>query len=144
LRLIIVDMARQSNRLNRDAGILVLRLGFGIMFMFHGFPAIMGGTEEWEKTGAEMQQFGINFLPVFWGFMAAFAEFGGGILLILGLFTRISSALLFITLVVASVSHLSKDPTLLAAAHPIEDAIVFLSLIIIGPGRYSLDAMISG
>lgn len=58
-------MARQRNKMNRDAGILVLRLGFGIMFMFHGFPKILGGTEEWEKAGADMHTLGINFLPVF-------------------------------------------------------------------------------
>ncbi len=137
-------MARQRNRSNRDAGILVLRLGFGIMFMFHGFPKIMGGTDEWEKAGTEMHSLGINFLPVFWGFMSAFAEFVGGTLLILGLFTRLFAVLMFINMVVAAASHLTKDPALLASAHPIEDAIVFLSLIIMGPGRYSLDGMITG
>jgi len=137
-------MARQKNRSYRDAGILVLRLGFGIMFMFHGFPKIMGGTYEWEKAGTEMQALGISFLPAFWGFMSAFAEFVGGTLLILGLFTRVFAVLMFINMIVAAVSHLTKDPALLASAYPIEDGIVFLSLIIMGPGRYSLDAMITG
>jgi len=137
-------MARQRNRINRDAGILVLRPGFGIMFMFHGFPKILGGTEEWEKSGEDMQALGIHFLPIFWGFMSAFSEFVGGILLILGLFTRIAAGLMFINMVVAAVVHLSKDPALLGAAHAIEDGIVFLSLIILGPGQYSLDAMITG
>ena len=137
-------MARQRNKINRDAGILVLRLGFGIMFMFHGFPKILGGTEEWEKSGADMQTLGIHFLPVFWGFMSAFSEFVGGILLILGLFTRIAAGLMFINMVIAATVHLSKDPALLSAAHAIEDGIVFLSLIVLGPGTYSLDAMITG
>jgi putative oxidoreductase len=29
----------------RDAGLLVLRIGIGVMFMLHGFPKVMGGPE---------------------------------------------------------------------------------------------------
>ncbi len=136
-------MARYKKNNMIDAGILVLRLGFGIMFIFHGFPKILAGTDDWAKAGTAMQQLGISFLPAFWGFMSALAEFGGGILLMMGLFTRVAAAFMFVNMIVAVVSHLTKNSGLMPAAHAIEDGIVFLSFVIIGPGKYSLDALIS-
>src|SRR5690349_759014 len=90
----------------RDEGLLLLRIGIGIMFMVHGCPKIMGGAEKWEGLGNSMGSLGIHFWPVFWGFMAAFAEFGGGILLALGLFFRPAAFLLFVTMFVAVIKHL--------------------------------------
>ncbi len=33
----------------RDAGLLILRIGIGIMFLYHGAPKLIGGPEKWEK-----------------------------------------------------------------------------------------------
>ena len=123
----------------KDIGLLILRLGIGGMFLFHGAPKIVGGPEKWEQLGMAMGNFGIHFLPVFWGFMASFAEFFGGIMLILGLFFRPACMLLTINMTVAASMHLSRGDGLGGASHAIEDGIVFLSLIFIGPGKYSLD-----
>jgi putative oxidoreductase len=123
----------------RDIGLLILRIGIGGMFIFHGFPKILGGPGNWEKLGLAMATFGIQFMPAFWGFMSAFAEFFGGILIILGLFFRPACILLTINMTVATSMHLSRGDGLGGASHAIEDGIVFLSLILIGPGKYSLD-----
>lgn len=123
----------------KDIGLLILRIGIGGMFLFHGAPKIVGGPERWEQLGMAMGNFGIHFLPVFWGFMASFAEFFGGIMLILGLFFRPACMLLTINMTVAASMHLSRGDGLGGASHAIEDGIVFLSLIFIGPGKYSLD-----
>ena len=72
----------------RNEGLLILRIGIGIMFMLHGFPKLTGGTEAWTKVGGALSALGINFAHTFMGFMAAISEFGGGLLLLLGLFTR--------------------------------------------------------
>ncbi len=32
-----------------DFGILVFRLGIGLMFIFHGYPKLVGGPEKWES-----------------------------------------------------------------------------------------------
>jgi putative oxidoreductase len=132
----------QKHSSYRDTGILFLRLGFGIMFIFHGFPKIYGGVEKWAELGASMKHLGIYFLPAFWGFLSAFTEFAGGILLIMGLFTRVVAIFLFINMVVASIAVYSKSHDLMAAASPIEDTIVFFSLIFLGGGRFSIDGMI--
>jgi putative oxidoreductase len=125
---------------SRDFGLLILRIGIGIMFMLHGWPKITGGTEMWTNIGGSMANLGIDFAPTFWGFMAALAEFVGGLFLVLGLFFRITNLLLVITMIVAAVVHLKGDDGFGGATHAIEAGILFLSLIFIGPGRYSLDA----
>jgi putative oxidoreductase len=123
----------------KNIGLLILRLGIGGMFIFHGAPKFFGGPERWENLGAAMAVFGIRFAPTVWGFMAAFAEFAGGICVILGFFFRPACMLLTLTMIVAATKLLNGGEGLGRAAHAIEDGIVFLSLIFIGPGKYSLD-----
>ena len=127
----------------RDVGLLLLRLGIGGTYIFvHGMGKLFGGPDRWERLGDAMSQFGIDFLPTFWGFMAAFAEFGGGILLVLGLFFRPALLVLLLpTMIVAAVGHFTGDiPG--APWHAAKMAILFFSLIFIGPGDYSLDAVL--
>ena len=124
---------------HQHIGLLILRIGFGCMFLYHGLPKLFGGPEKWEKVGAAMGAFGITFIPAFWGFMAAISESLGGICLILGFFLRPACILLTITMLVAASGHLSRGEGLGGAAHAIKAGIVFLSLILIGPGKYSLD-----
>lgn len=123
----------------RDLGLLVLRVGLGIMFIVHGAPKLMGGPELWTGIGGAMSNLGITFAPTFWGFMAGLAEAGGGVLLILGLWTRWASSVLTFTMIVAALHHLVKGDGVLRASHAIEAAVVFAALVLIGPGRYSVD-----
>lgn len=125
----------------RDAGLLILRLGLGSMFIFHGLPKITGGPAFWAKIGTTMGLFGVHSVPVFWGFMSSFAEFFGGIFLIFGFFFRPITMLMTINMIVALTMHLSHGDNFGIASHAIEDGIVFLSLIFIGPGKYSLDEL---
>ena len=128
-----------------DLGLLVLRVGIGIMEAWvHGWPKLVGGPERWKKLGAAVEIFGIHFVPTFWGFCAMAAEFGGGILLVLGLFTRPAAASILVTMVVASTRHLSRGEGMSEASHAIELGIVMGSLLFLGPGRYSLDARLRG
>jgi putative oxidoreductase len=132
------------NSLNRfrDLGLLVLRVGLGAMFIYHGLPKLLAGPALWAQLGMATGTLGIHFLPVFWGFMAAAAEGIGGLLLLLGLLSRPACLLMFINMVVAASFHLGKGDGLGIASHAIEVGIVFLSLVLIGPGRYSLDEVI--
>ena len=122
-----------------DFGLLFLRIGFGILFIFHGAPKLFGGPEMWEQVGGAMQNFGITFAPMFFGFMAAFAEFFGGILLIFGLYTLPALVLLIITMLVATFSHILQGDSYGQIAHPLKAAVAFAALLFTGPGRYSMD-----
>ena len=123
----------------RNTGLLILRIGLGVMFMVHGFPKLAGGPTGWEGLGGSMKVVGIDFLPVVWGFMAAAAESVGGLFLILGLFFRPVNILLVFTMIIAALVHFGKGDGLSGASHAIELGIVFFSLIFIGPGKYSID-----
>ena len=123
----------------KNTGLLIIRVGLGIMFMFHGYPKLLGGPEKWEAVGEAMKHVGITFLPSVWGFMAAATETFGGFLLILGLAFRPVTLLLFVTMIVACFMHLKGGDGLSVASHAIEAAIVFLGLTFIGPGKYSID-----
>lgn len=123
----------------RDLALLLFRLGLGGMFMWHGWPKIIGGPEKWAGLGKSMGTFGIEFAPAFWGFMSSFAEFGGGLLFALGLFYRPACLLLFSNMLVAFVSQMIDDKGLQKASQSLEDGLSFFGATFIGPGRYSLD-----
>lgn len=122
----------------RDLGLLILRIGFGIGFLyFHGWAKIVGGTERWTGLGGAMEQLGVGFGHTFFGFMAAFAEAIGGILIAAGLFFRPASLLLAFTMFVAWFGHVVTGEG--SPAHPFKYMWIAAGLALIGAGRYSLD-----
>lgn len=124
----------------RNTGLLLLRIGLGIMFILHGFPKLQGGPDMWEKIGGSMQNLHISFFPVGWGLMAALTETLGGLFFLLGLFFRPVCLLLTFTMIIATLTHLnSPGQGINEASHAIEAGIVFLSFTLIGPGKYSID-----
>jgi putative oxidoreductase len=123
----------------KNFGLLIIRIGLGVLFIWHGVPKLAGGPEHWEKIGGAMKVVGISYAPAFWGFMAAVIETFGGLLLMIGLAFRPVCLLLVLNLIVAALMHFSKGDGLQGASHAIEDAIMFLGLIFIGPGLYSID-----
>lgn len=128
-------------------GLLILRIGIGIMFVLHGEEKMFGGPEKWLKLGGAMENIGITFLPTVWGFLAAFAEFGGGILLILGLVFRPACFMMLFTMFIAALVHWvdagaegeALRGKIMSGSHAIELGIVFLALLFTGPGKYSVD-----
>lgn len=135
-----------TNFLNKysDAGTLFLRIGIGFAFIFvHGWGKMFGGPELWAKLGGSMANLGITFAPTFWGFMAAAAEFGGGILILFGLFTRPAAAFMAFTMFVAFIQHTSKLDPWNRVIYPMEMFAVFMALLFIGAGKYSIDALLT-
>ena len=108
------------------------------MFMLHGYPKLIGGPEMWVKIGGSMGNTGIHFAPTFWGFMASFAEFAGGLCLILGFLFRPALALLLFTMCIAALMHYKSGDGFNGYSHAVESAVVFFGLFIAGPGKYAL------
>ena len=125
---------------NRDAGLLVLRLGLGGFFMWaHGWPKLAGGVGKWRDIGEAMGHLGIHFWPIVWGFLATLAESLGAFLFAIGLFFRPACLALSFTMLVAAITSASGKATVRDAAHAIEVGVVFFSMMFIGPGKYSVD-----
>ena len=134
-------MALFSNLGNyKNFGLLIIRVGLGIMFIYHGFPKLQGGVKTWEMVGGAASVVGIHFWPVVWGLLCALTETVGGFLLIIGLAFRPVCLFLLINMIVAALSSLhGPEGSLMNAAHAIEDAIMFAGLLFVGPGKYSAD-----
>ncbi len=128
-----------SNEEKLNIGLLALRILIGFMFVLHGTPKLFGGLDTWNFVGSSMGFLGLKSGYAFWGFLAALTEFAGGILLIVGLLVRPASVFLLFTMLVAIIFHYAKDEGFNGAAHAMEDAIVFIFLIIAGGGKYALD-----
>ncbi len=129
----------------RDEGLLLLRVVVGLYLAFaHGWGKIAGGPEQWAGLGGVMEGiFGIGFAPAFWGFFSGFAEFVCALLVVLGLFFRPALVFIVLNMFVASMGHITgniEGGPELAVLY----GIVALSLIFIGPGKYSLDEQIWG
>lgn len=123
----------------KNFGLLVIRIGLGMLFIYHGLPKLMGGPAKWEKLGNAAGYVGIHFLPLFWGLACAVTETFGGILVIVGLAFRPACLLLVVNLFVAAVFTYRISGSFGDATHAIEDAIMFAGLFIVGPGSCSVD-----
>jgi len=118
--------------------LLILRIFPSIMMIYkHGWSKITAGYEKWNRLGSALTDFiGLEFMNVFFGFMAALSESIGMVFVLIGLFTRPAAFLLLCTMFVATINHLvdGKFPEL-----AIMYFIVMLVLFICGPGKLSLD-----
>jgi putative oxidoreductase len=123
----------------RNTGLLIIRLGLGIMIMLHGYPKLLGGPEKWEVVGSSMKYLGISAAPSFWGLLAAATETFGGFLLLIGLAFRPVCLLLTCTMIVAATMHLKTSTDYMAASQAIEIGVVFFGMTFLGPGKYSID-----
>ena len=133
------------NRLEpyRDVGLLIIRLGFGLGFVwFHGLPKLTGGSERWAGTGGAMESIGIGVGAEWFGLAAALVETLGGLMLTAGLLFRPVALGLMFVMFVATANHFVTGQG--SPAHSFKNIWLFAGLVLTGPGRYSLDALISG
>ena len=137
-KLFAVDRQRPGG----SVALLVLRLIVGVAFTIIGYGKIQNPTGWMGPTPP---------IPGALLALAAIAEFGGGISLLLGLLTRLGALGLLITMIVAASFHIfvAGDPFInptgggswqLAAVY----AGVSLLYLALGPGRFSLDRLIFG
>ncbi len=123
----------------QDCALVFLRICIGIIFIRHGYSTIISGKPEWIWLGKQMQNLGITWLPLFWGLAATCAKFSGGILLILGLATRVAASFMAFTMFVAMMYHIKNNDSWGYISHPLAMMFVFIGFIIAGSGSYSLD-----
>jgi putative oxidoreductase len=126
----------------KPLALLLLRVGIGIVFIFHGYPKLFTHTHEMMPA---FQRMGF---PAYLIYIAGVIEFFGGIVLILGLFTRIGALLLAGEMAIAVLKvHLPQGPITEVKNYefPMVLAVACFALATIGAGLISLDhAIYSG
>jgi putative oxidoreductase len=128
--------------LNNGRAILFIRIFIGIIMFYHGMPKILGGENTWMKLGLTMSNFGIYWRPLAWGYMASMTEALGGLLIVVGLAFRPAAFMLAVNLLVAAAKHIFAGQGLDTASHPLALAAIFIFLLVVGPGKKSLDFII--
>jgi len=127
---------------HRDVAYSLLRVTFGVIFLFYGIGKFMAGIANF--VGGMNQQFS-GKLPAAmvmpFAYAIPFCEVIAGVLILFGLFTRVGltiSGLLLIGLTFGTVI-LGQAPTV---AHNLQYALVnFVLLWFVDMNRYSLDSL---
>jgi putative oxidoreductase len=124
-----------SSSRNRDLALLGLRIGVGVLFILAGWAKVShvaGVVGLWQRLHLP--------LPHVFGPIHAIVEFGGGILMIAGLFTRIVGLLLAVDMLGALFLVKVHTPTFIQ-----QEWLAFwisLALLALGAGSLSLDAFL--
>jgi putative oxidoreductase len=129
-----------------DVSRLLLRFGVGLIFLFTGIQKVLPGTA---ATVDYFSQLGIPW-PTLLGPFVSYLELLGAFLLILGLLTRLLSALfisemLVVLLVVRLPIAVDADSVVDAFAALRLELLIALAagcLVLLGGGRWSLDAVV--
>lgn len=121
-----------------DFALFLLRVTSGAFMLFaHGLPKLNRLFSSGEITFPD--PLGIGTIPSL--ALAVFSELFCSILLMLGLFTRVSLIPLIITMFVAAFIHHAGDPFL-----QIEKALLFLLIFVVlfltGPGKFALGRVV--
>lgn len=127
-----------SRRVNlNDLGLLIVRLAPAVVFTVHGYAKLFGG--QFDRTVALFMTINIPAPePMAW--FVGILEFAGGLLLGLGLFTRVIAALLAVEMAVAILRV--RLPQGFVGAAEFEFVLLFacLALIATGSGKIALEA----
>lgn len=138
---------RASSAIQLDFGILIIRIIIGILMAFYGYEKLvhfqeMAASDFWANNVSFLGQKGAFPLA-----LTVFAEFFCSLLLITGLFTRLSLlpllfCMAYIFLVIFPFSIISSGDNGLEINTTFFYFIIYLGLFFTGPGKYSLDYML--
>jgi putative oxidoreductase len=117
-------------------GLLILRLATGALLIYgHGWPKLMSYQE---RSARFSDPIGLGPAASF--ALVVFAETLCALLVMLGLFTRVSAVPLVLFFAVAAFIQHAADP-FPRRELPMLFGAAYLALILTGPGRFSLDAL---
>jgi putative oxidoreductase len=123
----------------RDVGLLMLRLGIGIGIATHGYQKLF--TDRMPGFVDAVSKLGLPFgQPATLAHLAAWSEFGGGLLIVAGLLTRFAALFVLGTMCVAFfVANASLSFSEPGRELSYVYLVAALALLLTGAGRFSLD-----
>lgn len=133
---------------------LPLRIALGVIFLAHGAQKVFGafggaGFDNWINTPVQLTlPQGLPTLK-FWLACAAFAELVGGLLVLIGLATRVGALLLFIVMSVAlyfvhwRYGFFLRDGGIDGIEYVLALWCICVALLIEGGGRASVDSTLA-
>lgn len=133
-----------------DVGLLMIRAILCVVLVYHGSQKVFGAFEgPGMGAFAGMMQKMEMPMPVAAAWAAALAELVGGALVGIGLLTRLAALPAAFTMFVAAFVVHGHAFSVLTEPHmgmeyPLTLGIVLAGLILTGPGRLSLDALLFG
>jgi putative oxidoreductase len=118
--------------------LLLLRCGLALVFIFHGYPKLFG------KTAVFVSAFKDIGLPAYLVYLVGAVEVLGGLLLILGLFTRPAALLLLLDMAAALWKYNFNEGLYAVRDYelPLVLALAVLLLATTGAGPLSLDRLV--
>lgn len=123
----------------QEMGAGLLRLAMGVMFLAHGLLKVTVFTLP--GTVAFFQSLG---LPGFLAYAVTFAEIGGGVMLMVGLKTRVVAWALTPVLLGATWAHLGNgwlfSNTNGGWEYPLFLAVSAVAVALLGPGAWAVDS----
>lgn len=116
-------------------GLLILRLALGAIMIAHGAQKVFGGMHHFTEFVRSLH------IPGWMGYLAAAAEFGGGILVVIGFLTRFAALCIVIDMLVAVFTVHLKNGFMGQGNYqfPMALAAIAFSLVLTGAGPISLD-----
>lgn len=142
-----MTLLNKITQTNDQCGMTVLRIILGITFMMHGSQKLFGafGGGGLEGTAKFMTSIGLE--PGYlMALLAGLGEFGGGLLLVIGLFTRFGAFLTAIISLVAMLSvHITKGFFISGGGYEFTLVLFAASIAILieGAGKFSADQCLS-
>jgi putative oxidoreductase len=129
-----------------DVALLLIRVWLGITFVAHGGQKLFGwfGGGGIPGTARYLEDLGIR-PGRFWAVLAGLGEFGGGLLVGLGLLTALGALAIITTMVVAIAAVAGRRGFWVERGgyeYNLLIIVVSLALILAGPGSFALDRIL--
>ncbi len=123
----------------KPVALLLLRFAMGVIFVHYGYPKLF------VHPRSSVAWFSQHGFPGYFGYLSGVLELFGGLMLILGLFTRVAGLLLAVEMAIAlwRVHGLLADPLAVQNYQfPLMMGVSALALAAVGAGAISFDQLI--